>query len=164
MTPACRQLRGSALEEKLLKRVRAFAHVDDPLRAAAYARTAGRRCATYAELSPAEQRLARMLFFSLWSDGGGFSTRRRRPRRPPHGDARPAQKSAPSSTSSFEAARHVALALSGDRSRTSRCSVHARYQREEILAALDFPRHAQQLPRGRLVLRATSTSTPSSSR
>ena len=28
----------------------------------------------YDELSPAEQRIARMLFYSLWSDGGGFAS------------------------------------------------------------------------------------------
>ena len=56
-------LPGSALEEKLLKRVRAFAHVDDSLRAHGYDRLLSADAPRYAALSPAEQRLARMLFF-----------------------------------------------------------------------------------------------------
>ncbi|MEJ7647731.1 MAG: helicase-related protein [Nakamurella sp.] len=66
------------LEDALVKRVRALAHVDDPDRAAAYRRLLGRRDWSYASLSAAEQALADMLIFSLWPDGGGSraSTRR----------------------------------------------------------------------------------------
>ncbi len=46
---------------------------------------------------------------------------------------------------SFDAARHVALTLPGQLASVP-LRIHARYQREEILAALDFPRESQQLP------------------
>ena len=62
------------LEEKLLKRVRAFAHVDDPLRAQTYKRLLADDAPPYSELSAGEQRLARMLYFSFWSDGGGHDS------------------------------------------------------------------------------------------
>ena len=61
---------GSVLEERLLKRIRAFAHVDDRLRAEVYERLLTDDAPPYAELSQVEQRMARMLFFSLWPDGG----------------------------------------------------------------------------------------------
>ncbi len=66
-------LPGSALEEQLLKRVRAFSHVDDPLRTEAYKAVLADASRPYDDLSPGEQRLARMLYYSLWSDGGGHS-------------------------------------------------------------------------------------------
>ena len=62
---------GSTLEDRLLKRIRAFAHVDDRLRADSYRLLLSDEPPRYAELSAAEQRLARMLFFSLWPGGGG---------------------------------------------------------------------------------------------
>ena len=48
---------------------------------------------------------------------------------------------------SFDAARHVALELDG-RSPIIPLRVHARYQREEILAALDFPRNPNSFREG----------------
>jgi hypothetical protein len=131
-------LPGSDLEDRLLKRVRAFAHVDDPARAAAYRSLLSETADDYEDLSPAEQRLARMLYYSLWSDGGGFES-------VAEGFAafrREAATRAEISTVvdiSFEAARHVPLELSGELADIP-LRVHARYQREEILAALDFPR------------------------
>ena len=131
-------LPGSELEEKLLKRVRAFAHVDDPLRAQAYRSLLTDRAPSYDALSPAEQRLARMLYYSFWSDGGGFATLS-------EGFEAMRRETAARSEIvsvvdlSFEAARHVPLALSGSLDGVP-LRVHARYQREEILAALDFPR------------------------
>ena len=131
-------LPGSNLEERLLKRVRAFAHVDDPVRAAAYRSLLADETASYGALSPAEQRIARMLYYSLWSDGGGYDS-------VAEGfDAfrRESATRAEISTVvdlSFEAARHVSTALSGRLAHVP-LQVHARYQREEILAALDFPR------------------------
>ena len=65
---------GSELEDRLLKRVRAFAHVDDPERASAYARFLREGDVDYDSLSSDEQRFARMLYYSLWSDGGGFAS------------------------------------------------------------------------------------------
>jgi hypothetical protein len=125
---------GSALEEKLLKRIRAFAHVDDRHRSEAYQRLLADDAPTYADMSAAEQRLARMLFFSLWSDGGGHSSydeglaalRRERATR---------DELASVVDLSFDAARHQAVVLGGSLSEVP-LRVHARYQREEILAAL----------------------------
>jgi hypothetical protein len=127
---------GSALEEKLLKRIRAFAHVDDRPRAETYERLLSDDSPPYAELSPSEQRFAQMLFFSLWSDGGGHTSfedglaalRRERATR---------DELRSVVDLSFEAARHHALELTGDLSDVP-LKVHARYQREEVLAALGY--------------------------
>ena len=131
-------LPGSELEEKLLKRVRAFAHVDDPMRASAYQSLLADGSPSYAALSPAEQRVARMLYYSFWSDGGGFATISE------GFDAMRDEVAARAEIASvidlsFEAARHVPLTLAGSLSGVP-LRIHARYQREEILAALDFPR------------------------
>ena len=131
-------LPGSDLEEKLLKRVRAFAHVDDPLRAESYQSLLAESAPAYDDLSPAEQRIARMLYYSFWSDGGGFAS-------VSEGfDAMRRERAARAEISSvvdlsFEAARHVPYALEGPLADVP-LQIHARYQREEILAALDFPR------------------------
>jgi hypothetical protein len=61
-------------EDALLKRVVGFAHVDDPERAALYARLATVDGPQYDELTPREQVLARMLFFVLWPDRGGHAS------------------------------------------------------------------------------------------
>ena len=106
-------LPGSELEERLLKRVRAFAHVDDPTRAAAYQSLMSEDAAPYKDLSEADQRVARMLYYSLWSDGGGFDS---------VADGfeavrREAATRAEISTVvdiSFDAARHVPLLLTGE--------------------------------------------------
>lgn len=143
-------LPGSELEDKLLKRVRAFAHVDDPLRATSYRTLLADGEPSYDDMSPTEQRLARMLFYSLWSDGGGFAS-------VADGLAavqREAATRAEISTVvdlSFEAARHVPLALPGALEGVP-LLVHARYQREEILAALDFPRNPNSFREGVLYL------------
>lgn len=137
---------GSDLEAKLLKRVRAFAHVDDRDRAAAYSRLLADSAPPYGELPEAEQRLARMLYFSLWSDGGGFASveaglealRRERATR---------NELSTVVDISFDAARHEALDLSSSLSDVP-LKVHARYQREEILAALDFPRMPNSMREG----------------
>lgn len=126
---------GSALEEKLLKRIRAFAHVDDRTRRDAYVRLLA-DSRGYEELTPPEQRLARMLFFSLWPDGGGHAT---------YGEGLVALRHEQATRVevasvvdlSFEAARHQALPLTGQLTDVP-LRVHARYQREEVLAALDY--------------------------
>lgn len=131
-------LPGSELEEKLLKRVRAFAHVDDPVRATAYQSLHADDSRYHEDLSPAEQRIARMLYYSFWSDGGGFDTIS-------EGFAAMRNETAARAEIasvvdlSFEAARHVPAPLTGSLADVP-LQVHARYQREEILAALDFPR------------------------
>ncbi|WP_240937939.1 DEAD/DEAH box helicase [Nocardioides sp. JQ2195] len=137
-------LPGSVLEQQLLKRVRAFAHVDDPLRVDAYQSLLAPGSPSYDELSPAEQKLARMLFYSMWSDGGG------------HGSYEDGLKALRDESAvraeistvielSFEAARHVPVPLG---SAEIPLRVHSRYQREEILAALDFPRRPNSFREG----------------
>ncbi len=75
-------LPGSELEERLLKRVRAFAHVDDPQRARCLPLAPARRRRRRTPNSPpGEQRIARMLYYSFWYDGGGFESYRGRLRR-----------------------------------------------------------------------------------
>lgn len=143
-------LPGSELESKLLKRVRAFTHVDDPTRATAYRTLLAKDAPTYDDLSPAEQRLARMLYYSLWSDGGGFDSvaegfeavRR---------EAATRMEISAVVDLSFEAARHVPSELPSPLAHVP-LRVHARYQREEILAALDFPRLPNSFREGVLYL------------
>jgi superfamily II DNA or RNA helicase/HKD family nuclease len=127
---------GTPAEEKLLKRIRAFAHVDDRERAAAYQRLLGDNLRGYDNLSPAEQRLARMLFFSLWPDGGkhesfdaGLIALRS------EAAARDELRSVVDIA--FDAARHETPSLPGLLADLP-LKVHARYQREEILAGLDY--------------------------
>ena len=127
---------GSVLEERLLKRVRAFAHVDDRDRARTYERILADDAPTYDEMSEAEQRMARMLFFSLWSDGGGHGS---------YQEGLEALRREPAARDelltvidiSFDAARHQAIELGGALTGIP-LRVHARYQREEVLAALDY--------------------------
>jgi superfamily II DNA or RNA helicase/HKD family nuclease len=63
-------------EKELLRRVRAFAHVDDPERAAAYLRWLSDDAPAYDDpiVSELDRAFGRMLFFSLWTDGGGFDS------------------------------------------------------------------------------------------
>lgn len=124
------------LEDKLLKRIRAFAHVDDRLRAQQYSRLLSDEAPAYEDQSPAGQRVADMLFFSLWPDGGGFSS---------VADGMRALRDEVATRSelrsvveiSFDAARHQALDLTGGLVQVP-LRVHARYQREEILAGLGY--------------------------
>ncbi|WP_120314220.1 DUF3427 domain-containing protein [Mycolicibacterium monacense] len=57
-------------EQRLVKRVRALAHLDDPVRHEAYAALLGHRLSITGTV---EERLAAMLFYSLFPDGGEFS-------------------------------------------------------------------------------------------
>ena len=128
MTPA-----GSDLEDKLLKRVRAFAHVDDPGRASAYDRLLRDHDVDYDSLSSDEQRFARMLFNSLWSDGGGFAS---------YGDGLQALGNEAATRSeiaevvdiAYSASRHVPIGLEGPLADIP-LKIHSRYQREEILGS-----------------------------
>lgn len=63
-----------AEEKKLLGRMAALIHVDDPERAASYSMLVAPDAPRYAELGVREQAFARMLFYMLWDDGGGFRT------------------------------------------------------------------------------------------
>lgn len=61
-------------EKKLLGRMAALIHVDDQERAEAYSMLVGPDAPRYAELGMREQTFARMLFYTLWDDGGSFQT------------------------------------------------------------------------------------------
>jgi superfamily II DNA or RNA helicase/HKD family nuclease len=61
-------------EESLLRRVAVLTHVDDRERADGYQRLARPDGPGYDELTERDQRLARMLFFTLWPDRGGFAS------------------------------------------------------------------------------------------
>ncbi|WP_308116656.1 DUF3427 domain-containing protein [Occultella gossypii] len=125
---------GGPLEDVLLRRVRALAHVDDSERTAAY--LAVLSGADYESLSPTERAFARMLFFSLYPDGGGFES---------YADGLTA--------ASHEAAANQELMTVVDLARATQLRLtvastgstaglplrlHARYQREEALAALGW--------------------------
>ncbi|WP_276203746.1 DUF3427 domain-containing protein [Pseudarthrobacter sulfonivorans] len=61
-------------ERNLLGRMAALIHVDDPERAEVYAMLVHREAPRYADLRPREQTFVRMLFFTMWPNGGGFQT------------------------------------------------------------------------------------------
>lgn len=122
-------------EEQLLKRTRAFAHVDDAERAAAYTRLLTEPFA-YDALPEREQRFARMLFFSLWRDGGGFSSYQQ------GFDQLRTERAVRDEICQLvalgiENASHVTRPLeAGLQQATLRTD--ARYSLEEVLAALDY--------------------------
>lgn len=131
---------------RLLRRMRAFAHVDDPVRVGTYRRLLAQPMLDHGTLSPLEQRLARMLFFSLRPDGDGHQDARRGLRELVGAPAVRAEIAAIVDLS-YDAARHVSYPLSGALDQIP-LRVHARYQREEILAALDFPRAPNSMREG----------------
>ncbi len=137
---------GSHREERLLKRVRAFAHVDDPTRYEHYLQLLRSGPSAIIDVSPPERRLERMLRFSLWPDGGGLGS----------AEAAWAELEAEGATRSeiaavvdisFDKAEHVSFGL-GDPLADVPLRVHARCQREEILGALDFPRNPNSFREG----------------
>ncbi|HEX5565482.1 MAG TPA: DUF3427 domain-containing protein [Streptomyces sp.] len=121
-------------EGELLKRASAFLHVDDPERVAAYTRLLGDDVPDHTSLSPADRAYARMLFFSLWPKGGGFDSygeglaflRRQRAFR-----AELRQMLA----YNLEHTERYPIRLGGVHASLP-LTVHASYNREEILAAL----------------------------
>jgi superfamily II DNA or RNA helicase/HKD family nuclease len=126
---------GGELEPALLRRVRALAHVDDVERTQAYRKLILDGAPTYAELDESQQNYARMLFFSLWPNGGGFTSYEQ------GFDALRGEQALRDELLevidyAMDRARHRAQSLGGPLRRLS-LRVHARYQREEILAALN---------------------------
>ena len=134
---------GGPHEAALLKRVRALAHVDDAERARAYRQFLADDAPAYQQLSSVEERYARMLFFTLWPNGGGFES---------YSDGfdalRPEQAARDELIAvienGFDHAQHVAAPMSR-RLASSPLRTHARYSREEIVAALDYA-HLRRLP------------------
>ncbi|WP_404390044.1 DUF3427 domain-containing protein [Humibacillus xanthopallidus] len=123
-------------EVTLMKRVRALCHVDDGDRARAYLTWLSDDAPAYASADPVLQAYGRMLFFSLWPDGGGFESydaglesllREPAAREDLRSVVRLSQYSA----------ERVATRLSGELGMRP-LKVHARYTREEIVAALDY--------------------------
>ena len=137
---------GGERESKLLRRGRAFAHVDDHERASVYSRLLQDDGPVYANLTPGDQRLARMLLFSLWPDGGGFNSIEQG-LEALRGERATRDEVLGVLDVSFQAARHETADLGGDLADVP-LKVHARYQREEILAALDYPRNPNSMREG----------------
>ena len=125
-----------ALGSGLTKRGRALAHVDDPDRASAYLRLLADDAPAYGDIDEVDRRYARMLFFSLWPDGGGFSAYEQGL------NALRGEEALRDELSSVvelaaDAAEHVTIPLAGALASWP-LRVHGRYQREEILAAVDY--------------------------
>ncbi len=123
-------------ESALLKRMVAFAHVDDPERAEVYTRLADPSGPGYADLTEREQCLARMLFFLLWPDRGGMSSYAEgigRLRRHPAVCAETRELVG----WRLDRARHVPRALGAGLQHVPILS-HAHYRREEVLAGFGW--------------------------
>lgn len=123
-------------EDALLGRVGSLAHVDDSERAEVYSRLTDPDGPAYGELTEREQRLARMLFFTLWPDTGGFESYDAglaQLRRHPAVCAEICELVA----LGLDRSRHVTGSL-GEGLQQVPLATHAHYRREEILAALDW--------------------------
>ena len=129
-------------EDHLRRRVRALAHVDDVDRASWYSRLLDDDAPGYEDLAEADRAWAHMLVFSLWPDGGGFND---------YAEALEALRSEAAMRDelreviaiALDRAAHVARPAIGHFS-SSALRVHARYQREEVLAALDYASYARK--------------------
>ncbi len=127
---------GGPREETLLKRVRAMVHVDDPERARAYSQWLADDAPVYDLADSRLQAYGRMLFFSLWPDGGGYDS---------YAAGLAALRQEPAAREDLRAviglgladAEHVTTSLTGSLERRP-LRVHARYTREEVVAALDY--------------------------
>lgn len=127
---------GGPREETLLKRVRAMVHVDDPERARAYSQWLADDAPAYDLADSRLQAYGRMLFFSLWPDGGGYDS---------YAAGLAALRQEPAAREDLRAviglgladAEHVTTSLTGSLERRP-LQVHARYTREEVVAALDY--------------------------
>lgn len=130
----------------LLKRVAAFAHCDDSERAEVYQRLVSTPF-RYDDLSEREQRYARMVFFSLWPDGGRFDS---------YQEGFDLLASSPAVCEEIatvvglaaESAAHVSGPLEAGLQQVT-LRTGAQYSREEILAALDYA-HLQRTPKSHM--------------
>ncbi|MFI5616868.1 DUF3427 domain-containing protein [Streptomyces sp. NPDC051567] len=123
-------------EKELFRRVPAFLHVDDPARVNAYTALLADDAPTYASLDGQGQAYARMLIFSIWPHGRKFAEYQEalthlQPQRAFREEIRQVLAHNLSQTG------HVPVALSGDHSELP-LTVHASYNREEILTALGY--------------------------
>ncbi|MEO3978237.1 DUF3427 domain-containing protein [Streptomyces sp. CAU 1734] len=120
-------------EWELLKRMTSFLYVDDPARAKAYASFLSDEGLNYTTLSEQSQAYARMLYFTLWPKGK-FATYQEGldyllPQKAFRDEARAVL------ARTLEKADHLPISLTGELSDLP-LTVHASYNREEILAAL----------------------------
>ena len=124
----------SKSEEALLKRVFAFLHVDDERRVDAYTRLLQDGPPSYDDLGKRDQSFARMLFFSLWPDGGGFSSYAEGlATLEPHRDFRRELRQVLAYN-----LEHTETLPVQDPTLPETLSVHCAYSREEYFAALDI--------------------------
>lgn len=131
-------------EDALLRRVVALSHVNDPERAAHYTRLAAAEGPSYGSLSPHEQAVARMLFFTLWPNRGDFAS---------YDDGLAQLRAHPAVAAEIgellelttDRARHIPrpLGIPG-----VTLLSHASYRREEILAGIGWA-NWQRKPHGR---------------
>ncbi|MFF4759046.1 DUF3427 domain-containing protein [Streptomyces sp. NPDC001292] len=133
-----------AEEATLLKRVHAFLHVDDPERADAYLRLLQDGAPPYEELSYTDQAYARMLFFNLWDNAGGFTSFQEgletlRSQRVFRDELRQLLSYV------IERADHFPIPLPGRLGHVP-LKIHSAYNRSEILAALGVARFGGQMP------------------
>jgi superfamily II DNA or RNA helicase/HKD family nuclease len=122
------------IEQILLKRVRALAHVDDPERADTYVRLL-RGQLSHGSLTPLQQAHASMLYYSVWPSGGGFSD-------VAAGIAE--LRAEPAVCAELAEVIDLSMDHTGRFTRVPEelpgtpLRVHAQYQREEILAGLGW--------------------------
>lgn len=123
-------------EGGLLKRVRALVHVDDPDRAAAYLTWLADDAPRYESADEHLRAYGRMLFFSLWPDGGGHSS---------YADGLASLGQEPAAREDlrsvialgFAEAAHLTYSLDGSLADRP-LRIHARYTREEAVSALGY--------------------------
>ncbi|MDX3310754.1 DUF3427 domain-containing protein [Streptomyces sp. ME08-AFT2] len=132
-------------EAELLKRVHAFLHVDDPDRIHAYLRLVADDAPDYDSLSVQDQAYARMLFFNLWDNAGGFSSYRQGLESL---RGQPSLRDELEQVLSYalEAADHFPLPLEGSLAPIP-LKIHSSYNRSEILSALGIAKFGGQMPR-----------------
>lgn len=132
-------------EAELLKRVHAFLHVDDPDRIHAYLRLLAEDAPDYDSLSAGEQAYARMLFFNLWDNAGGFTSYRQGLESL---RSQPVLRDELQQVLSYalEAADHFPLPLEGPLAGAP-LKIHSSYNRSEILSALGVAHLGGQMPR-----------------
>lgn len=124
------------IEQTVLKRVRALAHVDDPERADTYVRLL-RRQLSPGTLTPLQEAHARMFFYSIWPSGAGFSD---------VAAGLEALQNEPAARAEIAEVVELSMDQAGRLTRVpaelpgTPLRVHAQYQREEILAGLGWVR------------------------
>ncbi|MFF3504935.1 DUF3427 domain-containing protein [Streptomyces sp. NPDC003247] len=132
-------------EAELLKRVHAFLHVDDPERIHAYLRLLGDDAPDYDSLEAREKAYARMLFFNLWDNAGGF-TSYRQGLETLRTQTRLRDELRQVLTYALEGTDHFPLPLEGPLAQVP-LKIHSSYNRSEILSALGVAQLGGQMPR-----------------